>query len=248
MDSIKSLNKKFLDIKKQDFVETKRKGTSGIGYTFECLLGKHEENFPIADYEGIEIKTSRKTSWGKIHLFHATPDGDYLFPIKDILNVLGYPDKDFPEYKVFNFSTNAKNYTNIGLYKKIRVCVNRKKEKIYLIAKNKNGENLNLHISWSFEMLKKRIDLKLKYLAIVKADSKKISNVEYFRYNKIKYYKLKSFETFIDLIESGIIDITFMIGIYKSGKRFGQTHDRGTSFTINEKAIELLYDKYEFQE
>lgn len=92
-------------------------------------------------------------------------------------------------------------------------------------------------------MLKQRLDLKLKCLAIVKADTKKINCVEYFKYNEINFYKLKSFDAFIDPIKSGAINITFMIGIYKSGKRFGQTHDRGTAFTINEKNIELLYDK-----
>ncbi len=243
LKQIDDLNKRFLNIKKQGWIKTLSNGTSGIGYTFESLIGKEKENFPIADYNGIEIKTSRRTSWGKIHLFHATPDGDYLFPIKDILNVLGYPDRDFPEYKVFNFNTNSKNYTYVGLYKKIKLYVDRKEEKIYLIAKNKNGENLNLQISWSFKMLKQRLDLKLKCLAIVKADTKKINCVEYFKYNEINFYKLKSFDVFIDLIESGAINITFMIGIYKSGKQFGQTHDRGTAFTINEKNIELLYDK-----
>lgn len=84
------------------------------------------------------------------------------------------------------------------------------------MQKNKNGENLNLQISWSFKMLKQRLDLKLKCLAIVKADTKKINCVEYFKYNEINFYKLKSFDAFIDPIESGAINITFMIGIYKS--------------------------------
>ena len=52
------------------------------------------------------------------------------------------------------------------------------------------------------------------------------------------------YNEFIKLIESGVITITFMIGIYKNGKRFGQIHDRGTSFTINEREIELLYQSY----
>ena len=34
-----------------------RDGPGGVGYTFENLLGKAEENFPIPDFKGIEIKT-----------------------------------------------------------------------------------------------------------------------------------------------------------------------------------------------
>lgn len=243
IEEIKELNEKFIEIRKQGWIKTKRNGTSGVGYTFEQLIGKEEENFPIPDYNNIEIKTSRRSSWGKIHLFHATPDGDYLFPIKDILKVLGYPDKDFPQYKVFNYTINAKTFTKIGYNKKVKININRNKQKVYLSAKDKYNQDLNIQISWSFNMLKQRLNLKLKYLAIIKAETKKINNTEYFKYNEIMFYKLKDFNIFINLIEAGIINVTFMIGLYKKGKRFGETHDHGTAFTINEKQIELLYDK-----
>lgn len=243
-NSFNLLYQKYKSIENCGWIKSKRLGTSGIGYTFECLIGKSEENFPIPDFKGIEIKTSRHNSWGKIHLFHATPDGDYLFPIKEVLDKLGYPDKDFPEYKVFNFSVNAKKYTNIGYSKKAKILVDNQKEKIYLVAKNKLNQDLNLKISWSFKMLEERINLKLKYLAIVKAKSKKEGKTEYFKYDRIYFYQLKDFNTLIKLIECGKINITFMIGLHKSGKRFGQIHDRGTAFTIYEKDINLLYDKY----
>lgn len=241
---INELNKKFLTIKKQGWIKALRNSTSGIGYTFETLIGKEEENFPIPDYKGIEIKTSRISSWGKIHLFHATPDGEYLFPIKDILEKLGYPDKDFPEYNVFNYSVNAKGYTKTKENKKVKIKVDRKNKELVLIAKDQNNKNINIHVKWSFDMLKKRIELKLKYLSIIKAKSKRVNNIEYFNYDKINFYKLKDFDTFINLIELGIIKVTFMIGLHKKGKRFGKIHDRGTAFTINEKQVELLYDKY----
>ena len=240
---INELNEKFLNIKNQGWIKSLRKGTSGIGYTFEKLIGKEEENFPIPDYKNIEIKTSCTSSWGRIHLFHATPDGEYLFPIKSILDVLGYPDKDFPKHNVFNFTLNAKNYTPIGKNKKAIILVDHRNEKLFLIAKNMKNEKLDLYISWSFDMLKQRLNLKLIYLAVIKADSKISGDIKYFKYNKITFYKLKSFDTFIKLIELGIIEITFGIGLYKSGKRFGQIHDRGTSFSIREKKIEYLYEK-----
>ncbi len=156
IEEIEELNNKFLNIKEKGWIKTMRNGPGGIGYTFERLLGKKEENFPIPDYKNLEIKTSRWTSWGKIHLFHATPDGDYLFPIKDIIRVLGYPDKDYPEYMVFNASVNAKEYTKIGYHKRIKLKVNSEKEKIDLIAKDEHNNNYDLHISWSFDMLKKK--------------------------------------------------------------------------------------------
>ena len=37
-----------------------------------------------------------------------------------------------------------------------------------------------------------------------------------------------------------------MIGVHKDEKKLGQIHNHGTTFTINEKQIELLYEKYNF--
>ena len=47
----------FKQIKEKGWIQSKRKGPTGIGYTFEELLGKQEDNMPIADFQGIEIKT-----------------------------------------------------------------------------------------------------------------------------------------------------------------------------------------------
>ena len=63
-----SLHKKFLTIKKQGWIKSMREGATGVGYTFETLLGKQEDYFPIPDYEGIEIKTMRYFS--KMEIFY----------------------------------------------------------------------------------------------------------------------------------------------------------------------------------
>ena len=88
-ENFKVLYKKFVDIRNMGWIQSKRKGTTGIGYTFETLLEKPEEHFPIPDFEDIEIKTMRKFSKKILHLFSITPDGDFLFPMKRALNILG---------------------------------------------------------------------------------------------------------------------------------------------------------------
>ena len=45
--------KVFNEVKKKGWVKSLRKGDTGVGYTFETLIGKEEENFPIADYGSI---------------------------------------------------------------------------------------------------------------------------------------------------------------------------------------------------
>ena len=45
MNNIKNLYQKFESIQKMGWVKSYRKGDTGIGKTFEELLGKTEENF-----------------------------------------------------------------------------------------------------------------------------------------------------------------------------------------------------------
>ena len=241
-NDVLELKKKFDLIKNKGWIKSERLGTTGIGYTFEKLINKNEENFPVPDYGSIEIKTIRKFSKGKIHLFNSIPDGDSLFPIKRLLNIMGYPDKTNPEFKVFNISINACDFTSVGFHKRIKIFIDYVQEKIVLVGIDDNFNDLNLNISWSFDLLKDRLNTKLKYLALVDASSKFINSIEYFYYNKIRFYKLKDFDTFISLISNGLITITFKIGVFKSGKRYGQIHDRGTDFSINVNDLDKLYD------
>ena len=165
---MENLINEFNRIKKMGWIESMRRGSTGIGYTFETLLNKEENDFPIPDYNSIEIKTMRLKSKRNIHLFNATPDGDFLFPIERVLNNLGYPDRKEKKYKVFNWEIESKDYTKIGYYKKATIRVNREKRKVDLIA-YKDGKQLKLDTSWSFELLKEKIELKIKYLALIRA-------------------------------------------------------------------------------
>ena len=56
-------------------------------------------------------------------------------------------------------------------------------------------------------------------------------------------YKLKGFQTFLQLIEEGVISIVFNIGIYKTDDKYGRIYDHGTSFKINTENIYKLFEK-----
>ena len=64
----------------------------------------------------------------------------------------------------------------------------------------------------------------------------------YYRYDSIAFYKLKDFKTFINLIDKGIIEITFKISTHKSGPKKGKVYDHGTDFSISIKDIDKLFD------
>ena len=244
-ENLQNLKEKFEIIKERGWIKERKKGFSAIGYTFETMLGKEEDDFPIPDYDGIEIKTMNKNAKTNLHLFNLTPDGDYLFPIKRILETLGCPDKKDKSKKVFYRSFRGNDDTSIIYGRRGRLFVNYVDRKVELKVVNNKLEDIGIDVSWSFDWLEERLKLKLTYLALVRASSTIISGEGYYHYDKINFYELKDFNTFLLLIEKGVIEITFKIGYYKSGRRIGEVYDHGTDFSINVSNINLLYDEIE---
>ena len=237
------LFKNFAKIREKGWIESKRKGSTGIGYTLEKLLNIEENSLPIADYNGIELKTMRIMSKKTIHLFNAEPDGDYLFPHKRIIEKAGYPSSKNKKYKVFLSAAYGNTYTNIGYSKKIKVFINRKKEKIELKITDRFYRNIKVDVSWSFSLIKNKIEQKIKKLAIIKAENKFINNTEYFYYKRIEFYKNKGFDTFLELIENGTIKICFKLSVYPEGIKEGKIDNHGTDFSIKEENIEKLFTR-----
>ena len=247
IDDLIELREKFNQISNSGWFMSKRKGPTGIGYTFESLLGKEEESFSIPDFGSIEIKTRFRNSKRGITLFNATPDGDYLFSIKNIYEKYKFPSKSNHKYKVFyaDISTEPKY---AGAENKFKLYVDDYNKKISVICIDKYGNHINTEVSWSFKNLKEKLERKLKFLALVKADAKCDKNdfeLQYFHYYSITFYALKDFETFISLIKNGIIKTTFMIGCYKKGPKEGQMDNHGVGFDINENDLDKLFIKLE---
>ena len=115
--------------------------------------------------------------------------------------------------------------------------------KVELVVFDNHNENMNIGISWSFDYLYERLKLKLNYLALIRVSSCFMFNEGYYRYDTITFYKLKSFDIFLQLINTGIIEITFKIGVHKDAIKYGKVYDHGTDFSINVNNNEKLYDK-----
>ena len=90
-ENIYFLKKEFSKIKNKGWVIARSKGNGNVGITFETLLGKERENFPISDYMGIELKTSIDNySRPYLTLFSATPDGKYIYTTKLLKEIGGW--------------------------------------------------------------------------------------------------------------------------------------------------------------
>lgn len=241
-ESIQNLKVKFETINKMGWVKSISKGFGGGGQTFEYLLDKNKNNFEIPDYDGIEIKTKNAVVNQFITMFNATPDGTYMFETKRLQENYGYPDKRMKGFKVFNISIFANELTSIGTRFFFKLKVDKDNEKLSLCVFNKNNKLIDITTFWSFQLLKEKLQRKMQTLAIINTGYKKEINEVYYKYTSIKFYRLKSFESFINAIDDGSIRVTFKISIFRDGKRKGQMHDHGTGFDIREQNILELYE------
>ena len=131
----KELNKKFVQIKNMGWIKTIRSGSTGIGATFEALIGTNENNLEIPDYNDIEIKTKRNYSKSYTTLFNCTPEGPHYYEVERLREKYGYPDKILKECKVINNSIFCNNKTKVNSHYYFQLSINRMEEQILLNIK-----------------------------------------------------------------------------------------------------------------
>ena len=243
MKSFDILKKDFINIKNKGYIKSVNSYRNGAGLTLEKELGSTGGDFNVPDYLDIEIKTVYKYRRSDIELFNSAPDGIHFPGAIWLAENYGYPDKEYRNFKVFKGTVYGNAKTNIG-YKyqfKLNIC----KEKRKIILEIYNGEKLiNNEIFWYFDSLKEKLERKDKKMAVFTFTKHKHENENYYKYEKLYMYSLKNFETFVDLIEKGIIFVIFKVGVHKSGKYIGKLTDHGTAFKIYFGNMHKLFNKH----
>lgn len=243
-ESIRELKKQFLEIKKMGYVKSIRGGSTGIGATFESLLGKKEDKLQLPDFKGIEIKTKRGYSRSLINLFNAAPKGEENVEVRRIRDKYGYPDKNDKKLKRFSAKIDAIEETKVGLFYKFRLKVDRTQEKLFLCVYDWNDVCVDESTYWDFSLLKEKLLRKLSVLAVVKAWPNKINNIDHFKYYKMTIYILRDFNCFINAIENGKIKVSFKIGNHYEEYRYGEVQAHGVGFAIIEEDLDSIFEFY----
>lgn len=243
-DSISLLQKQFLKIKKMGYVKSVRRGNTGIGATFENLLGKSEKNFEIPDYYGIEIKTKRSYSKCDITLFNAVPTGSSYYEVKRLRDTYGYSSREDRNLKKLNATINSCEQVKVGLWYYFSLKVDRENQKLRLYVYNRNGEVIDNSTYWDFDILKEKLERKLQLLALIKAWPNRINGFEYFKYYKMNIYVLREFNCFVDALEEGKIKLCLTISSYSDEKRYGMVRSHGIAFRISEDDLLSIFEIY----
>ncbi len=235
------LEKKFLEIKKKGFCSSTRSHNTGIGKTFEDLLGKKEDNLPNPDFYDIEIKTQRENSSSYVTLFTKAPD--YPKGANTYLRET-YGEKDENQMLTLHTSIFIKENSFKDLYC-FSLKIDEIEKRIYIIIKEKSSNKTEKSVYYSFDTIQKKLNTKIKKLAYVEADSRMNNGKEEFHYKKMVVYFNPSLSKFLELLTLGKIMIDIRIGVYHNPnkKNFGKTHDHGTGFRIKEIDLPALYEE-----
>lgn len=230
----------FYKVKNLGFSPSRRSNNTGIGKTFEDLIGVAENNLTEADLHGFEIKSQRNLSESYVTLFTKSPTmpkgaNTYL------RENYGSFDSHYSDIRVLHTSIFCGKFNTHISGASFSLEIDYATEKIYVLVSYNGVVDRNVY--YSFEQLRKAIQ-KIKNLAFVRAETKTINNVEHFHFTQATIFsEFISFENFLLLIERGLIMYDVRIGAYKTGDKKGKTHDHGSGFRIKKENMHLLYNK-----
>ncbi len=212
------------------FVQSERRGPTGIGHTLETWLGVSENNLPIPDIGGrTEIKATRSASANLITLFTFNKSA-WRKPQAEIINRWGYIDKKRGRPALYStISTATPNQQGL------QVVLPDTSETILLV----HAESREVLASWDLFHIVGKFVTKFERLLLVHAESRYADRIEEFHYHTALLLSEPSAQTFRDcfLASKVFIDIRMHL------KDSGSVRNHGTGFRVHENELPSLFGR-----
>ncbi len=219
--TIAEFTKKFREIKEQGFVQTLRKGPTGIGYTLETLLGIKENNDAHPDVDGAELKAHRTKGNNMITLFTFN-NKVWKMPPLDAVKKYGSLDKDGRQGLYYTMSLKP---NSTGLFLDV--------QKTEISVRHISGEVV---ATWQLQTLADRFMQKLPALLFVSAFTEERDGLEYFHFYRAQLMKGTSPELLADQFreENILVDLR----LHDKG---AMARNHGTGFRAFEDKLPSLF-------
>lgn len=229
----------FEKVRKAGFIESHRTHNTGIGKTFEDLVNVVENNKQEVDYlDELELKSSRELSKSMITLFTKAPSHP---PRANTLLRLKF-GKDEGGLKILHTTIPGNKFNTFLEKYGFKLEVNEKEKKIYILIKDLRSDTIiDFVCYYTFGDLKKIIEKKCKNIAFVTARIRKADGKEFFHFEKAILLTGLTFDKFLKAIKEGDIFYDIRIGVYRTGKNKGKTHDHGSGFRIRKNRIKDVF-------
>lgn len=242
-----NLLEEFKRISYKGYIRGVRQSYGSIGLTFERELGKSPDSLYYPDYGEIEIKCTSRFSHYPLYLFTVAFDGPDANEIMRIANAYGNYDKDYPDKKVLFTKLDCKYFALVNDKYNFILDFDKDEKRVYLCVYDLNRNLIERRSYINFQTIIDHLKLKLNKLAFIYASKKKDNFDYYYRFYRIIFYKLRSEEVFLSLLEDGTIKVGLVSRISKSGSDKGRYRNKNLEFEIDKYDIEKLFEKiYEY--
>ncbi len=226
---LKELIKRLEKLRNKVFIETSRRGPTGIGHLLEKELGLIETNIAIPDIGGrVELKATRRNVNSLITLFTFNR-AVWMIKQKDLILKYGYKDENDRQALYSTVSNKTPNAQ--GFF--ITLDTN----KNLIILRNKDSD---FHYAeWSTYVLAGKFMTKMDRIIMVIADNKEIDRGEHFHFNEATLLEHPTPEKFLEAFERTEMFLDLRMHLKESGA----VRNHGTAFRMTEKNLISLYSK-----
>ncbi len=214
---------KFAKIRSSGFVESRRRGPTGIGHTLEQLLGLSESNLALPDMGEVEIKAHRVGCPSMITLFTFNRKAWVVKPLYAVRKY-GTMDSNGRLGLYFTMSTRP---NSSGLFLTVT------DEDVWV--QHVSGEVI---VKWSTKGIADQFRKKIPALILVSAETEQRGGREYFRFFSAKLLTGTSPELVGDQIRIG--NILVDLRLHDKGTR---ARNHGTGFRAYQGNLDKVFTK-----
>ncbi len=220
---LQEIRAKFKELYERGFIDSERRGPTGIGFTIENALGLKESNISMPDFGSIELKSTRIGPIRYITLFTLNRIA-WNPSAKEVINRYGYWNEKRKRKDLY-CSVKCKP-NNRGLFLSINDD--------YLRIISPEEEEIG---NWSIEAVRDKVIEKIQTMLFVRAERRKIDKCEQFWFREAVIFSGCNYNAFFDLLLNNIAFIDIRMHI----KSNGVVRNHGTGFRLPEPELRQLY-------
>ena len=225
---------------KDKWVDSLRSGNTGVGFTYETLLGIEENNISGSDIGGcVELKTKLVNSSCKITAFCLSPIWEYPLRARTVLEEYGYQcDKDPNRTNLYVPMKLGRNESKTGRWV-FDVSIEDVEEARSLAIRDKQGK---LIASTPLSVIRFKFRQKYNNLLLVRAEKRTKNRKVQYKYSEASLCRGVSIRKVEELLVAGKLVTEFRMKLDRSTGKF---KDHGTCFRANESSTLDLFDQVE---
>lgn len=219
--TLEDFQRAFAEIKNAGWIQSKRRGSTGIGQTLEQILGLDENNIALPDLGNVELKAHRIGSSSMITLFTFNRKAWKMKPLEAVRR---YGTRD-SNGRLGLYFTMSRTPNSMGLFLHV--------ESDSISVRHISGQ---IVAEWQLDALAQRFMQKIPGLILVSAFSEMRGDSEWFKFERAQLLTGTSPEILRSQILAGNVLVDLRLH-----DQITRARNHGTGFRTHEDKLALLF-------